>query len=125
VPAQHVEVTNGELLMLLWSEQSMPISDRQQISSCNSFGRLTSLLWRLRRATAIESGLLAFDAKSCAAQKEADVGNRLAVFLKIFRVPPVRTCGGRSKMDKPSSGSAVTRAACGAKSRRSFSCSTQ
>ncbi|HTM74380.1 MAG TPA: hypothetical protein VL198_14215 [Pseudolabrys sp.] len=60
-------------------------------------GRLTSLLWRLRRATAIESGLLALEAKR--EQPKASPDNRLDVFYKLIPLlerGPANACGGEN-----------------------------
>ena len=46
--------------------------------------RLTSLLWRLRRATAIESGLLALEAEGLRPRTSADPNNRLSVFYDLL-----------------------------------------
>ena len=60
-------------------------------------GRLTSLLWRLRRATAIESGLLALEAKR--EPSRAGPENKLEVFYKLSplleREPP-NTCSAEN-----------------------------
>src|SRR5262249_39587959 len=46
-------------------------------------GRLVSLLWRLRRATAIESGILALQGES-SHQKIEDPSNKLYVFYRLL-----------------------------------------
>ena len=45
--------------------------------------RLISLLWRLRRATAIESGLLAIGAQALRSRRMADADNRLSIFYSL------------------------------------------
>jgi hypothetical protein len=68
--------------------------------------RLVSLLWRLRRAVAIESGLLNIYAETIGKRKDAATTARLDVFYRLIRplTPAVQTDGNqrRSELDDTS-----------------------
>jgi hypothetical protein len=68
--------------------------------------RLVSLLWRLRRAVAIESGLLNIHAETIGKRKDAATTARLDVFYRFIRplTPAVQTDGNqrRSELDDTS-----------------------
>jgi hypothetical protein len=76
--------------------------------------RLVSLLWRLRRAVAIESGLLNIHAETIGKRKDAATTARLEVFYRLLRplTPAVQTEDNqrRSELDATSNPSRTAHA---------------
>ena len=63
--------------------------------------RLVSLLWRLRRAVAIESGLLNIHAEIIGKRKDAATTDRLDVFYRLIRplTPAVQNDGDQRRFE--------------------------